>query len=749
MARLVDVQQGVETAAVTEPPAANPQPRLRTAIAVLMSHFPRIDDTFILREIDELERNGQPVVVVPLVQNHARIVHEEAKRWMSRALFLPLLSLPILASNVATFLRAPLTYLKLLITLIGGTMWRPSTLLRTVALFPKSVHLARVLTNMGVKHVHSHYASHATTMAYIIATLSDITYSFTVHGPDVFVHRLLLAEKIRKASFIRCISVFNKAFLAGLYPHLSEGKVFVARTGLNPEVYEEAAARSDPHGTTVRLLTVAALTPNRGYPVLIDACARLVEAGFDLECQIVGDGPLRAVTEQWIAKHGLTERVRILGVLPQHEVARLMGEADIFVMPSIIATDGQMDGVPVSLMEAMAAGKAVIASGISGIPELVKHDVNGILVDAAYPQRIAAALRRLLEDPSLRERLGRAARQTIREQFDIRRTAPTLVRRFDDLAEANEASTPTRDRILGLNWNRMNATALGVRRVHERPTSYVAEVTINDGTTKQEVIVRRHCGTDAADLARTEFEALTTLRQSFADATVDGTICSVPRLLMFDEPNSAIVAERADGRSLAGTISDGNTKKIAEALRHAGTWLRVLQERTPRDEDGRHVVTGIVLLALRDADLAAAGERSLRRHHGAIRARLQSLESYLTDRQLRVVGHHGRFWPENIFIGGERVDVVDFPEYRDGLPLEDVAELLLQLELRFAGTLLRAHEEALRGAFIEAYAGADAELDYEALQLFTMTRALQLLARGGATRAQRRTLRRIIVRSLA
>ncbi|HEX8255781.1 MAG TPA: hypothetical protein VF846_21765, partial [Thermoanaerobaculia bacterium] len=175
------------------------EPRVRNAVAVLMLRFPHLADTFLLREINELERQGQPVVVVPVLHGDGKVVHEEAKPWISRALFTPLASWSILKSNLTVFFRKPGAYLKVLGKLIAGTFVRPSTLLRTLALFPKSVHLSLVLPARGVNHLHAHFATHATTMAYIISSLTDLTYSFTVHGPDVFVHRLMLGEKIRKA----------------------------------------------------------------------------------------------------------------------------------------------------------------------------------------------------------------------------------------------------------------------------------------------------------------------------------------------------------------------------------------------------------------------------------------------------------------------------------------------------------------------------------------------------------------------
>ncbi|HYI08023.1 MAG TPA: glycosyltransferase [Thermoanaerobaculia bacterium] len=727
-------------------------PQVRGAIAVLMLRFPHLADTFVLREINELERQGQPVVVVPALEGQRTVIHEEAKPWISRALFTPLLSWAILRSNLAVFLRKPAAYLRVLFTLIGGTIVRPSTLLRTLALFPKSVHLSVVLPERGVRHLHAHFATHATTMAYIISSLTGLTYSFTVHGPDVFVHRLLLREKIRKATAVRAVSIFNKAFLSGLYPEETAGKIEVVRTGVNPDVYADAVAAARAAAATrpnprPLVLSVADLTPSRGFPYLIDAFARLIRAGVDVECTIVGEGPLREVTELWIAEHHLSDRVTLTGALPQHEVAALMGKADIFVFPSVVATDGQMDGIPVSLMEAMAAGNAVIAAPVSGIPELVRQEVNGLLVDATHPDRLAQAIIHLIRDPELRSRLGRAAIETVKKDFDVRHNGTRLIRLLDRHEQPAGGMRTAAERIAAINWSRLQASAVGVRRVHDRGDVFVAEVTISDGKSKRDVIVRQPYGesddgTSGSSRARAEFETISMLRQTLeqnSETAYGGTRYTIPHLLIFDEPNDALIFERADGQSLAGALG---TSRADEAARKAGTWLRLLQTQTRSEEDGVHVLTAVVILALRDLDLVAAGDRTISRRHAAIAEKLQALETKRASGGVPSVGRHGDYRAENIFVGERRVDVTGFDRFREGLPLEDVARFLIDLELR---PLRR--RAALRAAFL---AGYGLPVQPEALQLATAAASLDLLANGGVTSpGRRKALARILLRSLS
>lgn len=733
MTQIVDA-----AAARADQAAPDAEPRVRTAIAVVMTRFPRIDETFILREVDELERRGQPVLIVPILRGDTSVVHEEAKPWMRRALYTPFISGRVVAANFRALWRQPRNYLGLLWRLVTGTMLRPTTLIHTLVLFPKSVYLAAELPARGIRHVHAHFATHATTMAYIIAALSDISYSFTVHGPDVFVHRLLLREKIRRAKFVRSISVFNKAFLSGLYPVVSEGKIEVVHSGVNPDIYAEAAEKKQS-GSRPRLLSVAALTPSRGFPFLVDACAKLVERGIDVECRIVGAGPLRDTTEQWIHRRGLDRSVKLLGSLPQHEVAREMGEADVFVLPSIIAVDGQMDGIPVSLMEALAAGKPVVASPISGIPELVKDGTSGFIVDATHSEDVASKVGRLLSDPALRTRLGRAGQQRVRDAFDIRKTTATLVALFDRHRDVNTAPASVAEQVRNLTWSRLGAVAVGVRRIHERADSLIAEVTISDGIHRRDVVVRRQRETvdgSATDRARKLFEVLSTLAQSMPRESAPGRfIYTVPRVLMFDEPRAALVIERADGKSVGGLVrsarSSGLTGKLTSPLRHAGAWLRAMQRGTEASaEDGRHVLTAVVLIALEDLELATAAERSLRKRHAAIADRLRELESRVSERPLRVVGHHGGYRPDSIFMGDGTVSVLDFGGYREGLDLEDVAHFLLHIDLNFSSPLNRRHRERLKNAFLEGYAEGS-PVDSEVLALLTLTRALAMLAHGG------------------
>jgi glycosyltransferase involved in cell wall biosynthesis len=405
-------------------PSTEPQAQ-QSPIAVLMSRFPSVTETFILREMIEMERQGMPVRVVSMIQETPPVLHDAVKPWIPRALFTPFLSARVVAANLRMFFRQPLRYLGLLARLIAGTIARPLTLLKTLAIFPKSVAVAEQLERENVRHVHAHYASFPATMALIIATLGrGISFSITVHAHDIQVDRSLLRWKLREARFVRSISRFNKEFLERLYPAETRGKIHVIHVGIEPEQYAKAPAA--PPGTP-KLLCVAAHKPYKGLPYLIEACRMLRDGGVAFHCDIVGHGPMHDELAAMIRERGLEEQVVLAGPKPQEEVARMMAEATLFVLPSIVAPDGQMEGIPVALMEALASGRGVVSTTLSGIPELVEDGASGLLVAPTDAAAFAAAMETLLADRDRARAMGSRGRDKVRVEFDIRDCVRRLV----------------------------------------------------------------------------------------------------------------------------------------------------------------------------------------------------------------------------------------------------------------------------------------------------------------------------------
>jgi colanic acid/amylovoran biosynthesis glycosyltransferase len=412
--------------------ALSPTPA-RTPVAVVLSRFPTVTETFILREFVEMELQGQPVRLVPMIKETPPVIHDAAKPWTGRALYTKFLSPGILGANLQALLRNPFKYLGLLARLIAGTIARPKVLAATLALFPKSVFLAKQLEREGIRHLHVHWASHPATLALIISKFSNITYSITAHAHDIQVFRNLLDWKIAEARFVRTCTEFNRRLLEELYPNETRGKMVVIHYGVDPDLYDDETkrARSGVLPARQRILCVASHRPYKGLPFLIEACRILRDEGHVFDCNLVGTGPMRDELAQMIRDRNLDDCVHLLGAQPEAEVARLLKETTFFVLPSIIQKDGMMEGMPNALIEAMATGRAVISTTIAGIPELIDHGSTGLLVPPEDSVRLADAIRQMLVDPERTRRMGERGRERILQEFNIRDIVAQLVARIE------------------------------------------------------------------------------------------------------------------------------------------------------------------------------------------------------------------------------------------------------------------------------------------------------------------------------
>jgi glycosyltransferase involved in cell wall biosynthesis len=277
--------------------------------------------------------------------------------------------------------------------------------------------LAQEIHHRGLTHLHAHFASGATSVARLAARMAGISYSFTAHAKDIY-HESVdpgdLRRKLRDASAVVTVSDYNVAFLRGAYG-AAAGRVRRIYNGLDLELfpYSEPAARPR------HILAVGRLVEKKGFGILIDACARLQRQGIPFTCEIIGAGELHADLAARITRHALGDRVVLAGPLPQPEVRRRITRAAVFAAPCVTAADGNRDGLPTVLLEAMALGTPCVSTNVTGIPEIIRHDLHGLLVDQGNSAMLADALALLLGDDARRERLARQARRLIEERFDI------------------------------------------------------------------------------------------------------------------------------------------------------------------------------------------------------------------------------------------------------------------------------------------------------------------------------------------
>ena len=384
-------------------------------IAYTMSRFPKVTETFIVREMLELQRQGVAVEVYPLRREKTSVVQPEAMPFVEQAHFTPIMSLAILWANLQMLTTKPASYLGTLATLIRANWGSRRYFTGAIVYFPKAVYLAKRMRADGVTHLHAHFASHPAAVAFVIGRLAGIPYSFTAHGSDLHRDQHMLPEKTRDAAFVVAISDYNRSMILDVCGPAQADKVHVVRCGIDPQRF---ARRTEPTALDrgrgpMRIVCVGTLHEVKGQRYLIKACQQLAERGIAVRCHFLGSGPDEHALRELAVEAGLREAIIFHGTCTSEEVSRQLSAADCLVAPSVPSSDGRREGIPVVLMEAMATGLPCVSSRLSGIPELVDDEETGYLTEPGNVDQIAAALERLAANAQLRKDMGQAGLEKV------------------------------------------------------------------------------------------------------------------------------------------------------------------------------------------------------------------------------------------------------------------------------------------------------------------------------------------------
>lgn len=394
-------------------------PKLK--IVYIIGRYPEISTTFIDREIrilqDDVGLEIYPISIRHPLTQAATLPEYDTIRRQTHYLT-PVNYLELLWANLFFLVTRPTAFVSTLFYLLGGEHPSLTARITTMAHFQFGILTAFLLRNFKFDHLHAHFIDRAVVIALTVSRLLKRPYSLTAHANSIFVKRILIREKIDQASFAITVSEHNKAHLLNSYPDLEAEKIHILHPWVDTEQF--VPAQQAQSNKTLRLLSVGRLVEKKGHHYLIEAAHRLKQTGIPFECRIVGDGPLYKTLSEKIIQYDLQDCVELMGSQPQTKVITLLREwADVFVLPCVIAKDGDRDGIPVSLAEAMAVGLPVVSTNIVGISELVKEGA-GILVEAHNTTQLCDALHHLANlDTANRREMGTKGRKIVEKEFNL------------------------------------------------------------------------------------------------------------------------------------------------------------------------------------------------------------------------------------------------------------------------------------------------------------------------------------------
>lgn len=391
-------------------------------IVYVLRQFPRLSETFVLREITELLRRGEDVVVWSLRPPPTGEVVSGADRALRVTRVVPAGPRGVLALTLAPLVVAVRTPRRFADALAFALRWSARERdPRHLAALPFAAYLAGVVAPGA--HLHAHFANAPTTVALLLARLGGQRFSFTGHARDLFVvtSPAFLRAKVAEAAFMVTVSDWAVARLAPALGAALGDKLVVIRNALELIPRAELALRPEP-GLVV---SVGRLVPKKGIDTLVRACALVPE----VRCEVIGEGPQREELEALARSLGVAGRVTLLGARAQPEVRALLSRASVFVLPCRQDAEGDVDNVPLSILEAMEHRLPVVTTPVGGIPEVVRSGENGVLVAPDDVEALAAELRHLLADEPARARLADGARDAV-ERYDVRASVVRLAGLF-------------------------------------------------------------------------------------------------------------------------------------------------------------------------------------------------------------------------------------------------------------------------------------------------------------------------------
>ncbi|TBO44280.1 glycosyltransferase family 4 protein [Pedobacter kyonggii] len=405
----------------------------------VVDQFPSSSEYFILNEILELQKKKCKIFILAQKKGNGLPHLVEAIGGNGNIYYKPsFFSFDAIMGHFYMMLFLKSRYVKILKELAPSYKTSYRTFLRELKVFSNVMSFSFKVRNMESKLIHAHFLSLPSSIAMGMSKVLNIPFSCSAHANDIYVaNKDDLIKKANSTAFIVTCTLCNKDFLHQLLADCSKIKVSHVYHGI--DLSKWVSKKRDFQTLTdkkIRILSIGRLVEKKGIVFLLQAIKILVLKGLNVKCSIIGDGPLRKQLEDFTKRNALEDNIVLHGSLPQKDIISFYGESDIFILPCVIADNGDRDGLPNVLVEALATGIPAISTSVSAITELITHEQTGILVKEKDPDQIAEAVLRLSGDPELCSYLSRNGREKVEREFQIKNSTDRLMELFNSINAA-------------------------------------------------------------------------------------------------------------------------------------------------------------------------------------------------------------------------------------------------------------------------------------------------------------------------
>lgn len=409
----------------------------RMELVYVLGVFPSVSEYFILQEILELQRKGVKIHICSI--GHPEVIVKDlpsAHSLLPVTIYRSESGISCIFGHIRVSLVSPLNYVRSLIACFSGIFTDIVSVSKQLKYFNTAIFFVNKLQKEKYQHIHAHFASMPADVAMQMAKLTGKAFSVSAHAQDIYVPDNLLVKKINSALFVLTCTQSNQFYLTNISGRKDVIHIY---HGIDLNLWPFTPERLPQKKNTLKILSIARLVEKKGLIYLLEALT-ILKATYTIDCMIVGEGGQRDVLEQFIRENSLEGMVHLSGALTQDKLQALYREFDFFVLPCLVTANGDRDGLPNVLLEAMAAGIPTITTGISAIPELLNDRVNGLIVEEKNALSIVDAIRLLYADSAFRKNIVIEARKTVEAFFSIEQSTNKLISVFQQALKMDDGT---------------------------------------------------------------------------------------------------------------------------------------------------------------------------------------------------------------------------------------------------------------------------------------------------------------------